>query len=261
VEQNTDLQHDALRAAGCWKVFTDHVTGTRERRPQLDQLIGQLRSGDTLLVWRLDRLGRSLRHLIGLVGELAEHGVGFRSLTENIDTTTAGGRLIFHVFGALAEFSARPHCGQHGGGARRRSCPRPVGRPQTQAEHPSGAAGQQLYDAGQKTVGEIAAIFKVPRTTLYGHLDKTSIGGRPRSRNPTPTCKSTLRPRPAAPGQETLTAPGHDVPRPTERQRIAMRASRCPTCGNEPTQTRHRWQQRQDLATIWLHLDGNTVRE
>jgi DNA invertase Pin-like site-specific DNA recombinase len=101
VEQNFDLQHDALRAAGCWKVFTDHVTGTRERRPQLDQLIGQLRSGDTLVVWRL---GRSLRHLIGLVGELAERGFGFRSLTESIDTTTAGGCLIFHVFGALAEF-------------------------------------------------------------------------------------------------------------------------------------------------------------
>ncbi len=105
LEQNADLQRDALATAGCWRVFTDHVSGYRDQRPQLDLLLGQLRSGDTLVVWRLDRLGRSLRHLIDLTTDFAERGVGFRSLTENIDTTTAGGRLIFHVFGALAVIS------------------------------------------------------------------------------------------------------------------------------------------------------------
>jgi DNA invertase Pin-like site-specific DNA recombinase len=85
-EQHADLQRDALTRGGCWKVFTDHVTGTREPRPELDRLLEQVRPGDTLVVWRLDRLGRSLRHLIDVATDLGERGVGFRSLTENIDT-------------------------------------------------------------------------------------------------------------------------------------------------------------------------------
>ena len=103
-EQNADLQHDALKAAGCVKVFTDQASGSLDRRPQLDRLLDQLRPGDTVVVWRLDRLGRSLRHLIQLIEDLAEKGVGFRSLSEGMDTTTAGGKLIFSIFGALAEF-------------------------------------------------------------------------------------------------------------------------------------------------------------
>jgi len=103
-EQNPDLQADELTAAGCWKVWTDHASGALDRRPQLNEVLEQLRPGDTLVVWRLDRLGRSLRHLIDVVTGLDERGVGFRSLQENIDTTTAGGRLVFHLFGALAQF-------------------------------------------------------------------------------------------------------------------------------------------------------------
>ena len=104
VDQNPALQLDALQTAGCDPVFSDHASGAREKRPDLDRCLGYLRAGDTLVVWRLDRLGRSLRHLVTLVADLGARGIGFRSLTENIDTTTAGGRLIFHVMAALAEF-------------------------------------------------------------------------------------------------------------------------------------------------------------
>jgi len=103
-EQNPDLQVDELTAVGCFRVWTDQASGVLDRRPQLEEVLGQLRPGDTLVVWRLDRLGRSLRHLIDTVTRLDERGVGFRSLRESIDTTTAGGRLVFHLFGALAQF-------------------------------------------------------------------------------------------------------------------------------------------------------------
>ena len=91
-DQDASLQLDALKAAGCIKVFTDKASGSLDRRPQLDRLLDQLRPGDTVVVWRLDRLGRSLKHLIQLIEDLAEKGVGFRSLTEGMDTTTAGGQ-------------------------------------------------------------------------------------------------------------------------------------------------------------------------
>src|ERR671926_1866836 len=103
-EQTLDLQLDALARAGCGKVFTETASGAKADRPVLAEALAYLREGDTLVVWRLDRLGRSLQHLIATVGALAERGVGFRSLTEQIDTTSSGGKLIFHVFGALAEF-------------------------------------------------------------------------------------------------------------------------------------------------------------
>lgn len=103
-DQNHDLQHDALTAAGCSRVFTDTASGALDKRPQLDSLPDYLRPGDVLVVWRLDRLGRSVHHLTETVNSLAERGVGFRSLTEGIDTTTPAGKLVFHIFAALAEF-------------------------------------------------------------------------------------------------------------------------------------------------------------
>lgn len=103
-EQNLDLQRHALKKAGCRQIFEDQVSGTVSRRPGLDRTLETLKHGDVLVVWKLDRLGRSLSHLIGLIQELGEKGVGFRSLSENIDTTTAGGRLMFHLMGSLAEF-------------------------------------------------------------------------------------------------------------------------------------------------------------
>jgi len=100
--QDPGLQHDALRAAGCWRTWTDTASGFRTDRPQLAEVMAALRPGDTLTVWRLDRLGRSLPHLIDTVRGLEERGVGFQSLQESIDTTTPGGRLVFHIFGSLA---------------------------------------------------------------------------------------------------------------------------------------------------------------
>lgn len=103
-EQNLDLQVDALKKADCEKIFTDTMSGAKWDRPGLDEAMEYMRNGDTLVVWRLDRLGRSLKNLIEIVTGLEEKGIGFRTLQESMDTTTSGGKLIFHVFGALAEF-------------------------------------------------------------------------------------------------------------------------------------------------------------
>jgi DNA invertase Pin-like site-specific DNA recombinase len=103
-DQQPQLQVDALERAGCYRVFTETASGARADRPTLAQLLDQLRPGDTLVVWKLDRLGRSLRHLVDIITSLADRGIGFRSLQEAIDTTTPGGKLVFHVFAALAEF-------------------------------------------------------------------------------------------------------------------------------------------------------------
>ena len=100
------LEHDALRAAGCRWLWTDTASGSRTDRPQLIEVMATLKEGDTLCVWRLDRLGRSLPHLIDTVRGLEDRGIGFRSLQEAIDTTTPGGWLVFHIFGSLAEFSS-----------------------------------------------------------------------------------------------------------------------------------------------------------
>jgi DNA invertase Pin-like site-specific DNA recombinase len=103
-DQHPRLQVDALERAGCYRVFTETASGARSDRPTLGQVLDQLRPGDTVVVWNLDRLGRSLRHLVDTVTGLAERGIGFCSLREAIDTTTPGGKLVFHVFAALAEF-------------------------------------------------------------------------------------------------------------------------------------------------------------
>lgn len=103
-DQNLELQRDALTKAGCERVFEDHASGAATDRPGWARARDALREGDTLVVWRLDRLGRSLKHLIDTVAELGDEGVAFRSLQENLDTGSTGGRLVFHIFGALAEF-------------------------------------------------------------------------------------------------------------------------------------------------------------
>src|SRR3954449_11123309 len=103
-DQTLDLQLDALKKAGCEKLYTDTASGAKAERQGLDEALEYAREGDILVVWRLDRLGRSLQHLIETITLLNNRKVGFRSLTENIDTTTSGGKLVFHIFGALAEF-------------------------------------------------------------------------------------------------------------------------------------------------------------
>jgi DNA invertase Pin-like site-specific DNA recombinase len=103
-DQTLNLQKDALQKAGCVKIYTDTISGSVADRKGLEEALGYMRAGDILVVWKLDRLGRSLKHLIETITALHERGIGFKSLTEQIDTTTSGGKLIFHVFGALAEF-------------------------------------------------------------------------------------------------------------------------------------------------------------
>jgi DNA invertase Pin-like site-specific DNA recombinase len=171
-EQVADLQHDALQAAGCVKVFTDKASGSLDRRPQLDRLLDQLRPGDTVVVWRLDRLGRSLKHLIQIVEDLAEAGVGFKSLTEGMDTTTSGGKLIFSIFGALAEFERslireRTMAGLASARARGRV----GGRPPVMTPDKVKVA-RQLYKAKELTVEEIAKTIGVSRKTVYRHLEQ-----------------------------------------------------------------------------------------
>lgn len=103
-DQSLELQLDALRVAGCEQVFSEKITGKSRERPELTTCLKMLRKEDVLVVWKLDRLARSLKDLVELINELESRQIGFRSLTEAIDTTTAGGRLVFHIFGALAEF-------------------------------------------------------------------------------------------------------------------------------------------------------------
>jgi DNA invertase Pin-like site-specific DNA recombinase len=176
-EQHLDLQVDALKAAGCYRVWTDKASGASADRPQLGQVLDQLRPGDTLVVWRLDRLGRSLRHLVDTVAGLAELGIGFRSLQESIDTTTAGGKLIFHVFAALAEFERdlvqeRTRAGLAAARARGRR----GGRPAVMTPDKIRAAGE-LYATRQYTVAAIAKTLGVSRASIYRHLPAAGGGG------------------------------------------------------------------------------------
>ena len=171
-DQDPSFQLDALKAAGCIKVFQDRASGSLDRRPQLDRLMDQLRPGDTIVVWRLDRLGRSLKHLIALIEDLAEKGVGFRSLNEAIDTTTAGGKLIFSIFGALAEFERSLIRERTVAGlAAARARGRVGGRPPVMTPEKVKVA-RQLYDAQDLTVEEIAKTIGVSRKTVYRHLTK-----------------------------------------------------------------------------------------
>jgi DNA invertase Pin-like site-specific DNA recombinase len=103
VDQNPDLQRDALSKAGCERIFDDRMSGAKQDRPGLDEALQFARPGDVITVWRLDRLGRSLKDLLTIVADLEERGVGLKSLTESIDTSSSGGRLIFSIFGAIGE--------------------------------------------------------------------------------------------------------------------------------------------------------------
>jgi DNA invertase Pin-like site-specific DNA recombinase len=180
-EQELGLQHDALTAAGCARIFSDTASGALDERPELARLLDHLREGDTLIVWRLDRLGRSLRHLIDTVSKLAEHGVGFRSLHESIDTTTPGGRLVFHVFAALAEFERelireRTNAGLAAARARGRK----GGRPSVMTPDKL-AMAREMYASGEHTVAAIAAVLGVSRASVYRHLapsDSGSVAGK-----------------------------------------------------------------------------------
>lgn len=168
--QAFDLQKDALKEVGCERVYTDVVSGAKAARPGLDEVLEYLRPGDTLVVWRLDRLGRSLSHLIEIVRKLDDGGVGFRALREQVDTTTAGGKLVFHVFGALAEFERelireRTAAGLKAARARGRVGGR---RKRLTSEQVRQAA--LLLENPNCDVPEICRTFGVHRATLYRNV-------------------------------------------------------------------------------------------
>ena len=168
-EQNLSLQRDELEKAGCQQIYTDTVSGTKALRPDLEQAFSHLRAGDTFVVWRLDRLGRSLRHLIDTVTELQEKDIGFKSLTENIDSTTSGGKLVFHIFGALAEFEReiireRTLAGLQAARARGRH-----GGPKRKFTDDKVQMAQTLYST-QMPVNEICQALGISRATFYRYV-------------------------------------------------------------------------------------------
>jgi DNA invertase Pin-like site-specific DNA recombinase len=172
-EQTLALQQDALTKADCSRMFTDTASGAKADRPGLDEALDFARAGDTLVVWKLDRLGRSLPHLLETVARLQERGVGFKSLTEQIDTTTSGGKLIFHVFAALAEFERdvireRTQAGLAAARARGRKGGRPPAAGLSNAKKV--ALAQRLYDDTTNSIDDICRTLRVSRSTLYRYI-------------------------------------------------------------------------------------------
>ena len=181
-EQNLDLQRDALLKAGvaAKAIYTDKVTGIKSERPGLQAALSHLRDGDTFIVWRLDRLGRSLKHLIETVTILKEQGVAFKSLTENIDTSTTTGNLVFQIFGALAEFernliTERTIAGLEAARARGRK----GGRPRRNPASGKVAMAKKLYRDRTLSIPEISKTLNISKATLYRWLD---IGGGNRAK-------------------------------------------------------------------------------
>jgi DNA invertase Pin-like site-specific DNA recombinase len=169
-DQTLDLQKDALEKIGCTKIFTDIISGAKVERKGLEEALHYVREGDTLVVWRLDRLGRSLKHLIEVVSDLEKRGIGFKSLTESIDTTTSGGKLVFHLFGALAEFERnlireRTNAGLLAARARGRK----GGRPKSLTEKKV-AMAHELYKNKNNSISEICKSLNISRATLYRYL-------------------------------------------------------------------------------------------
>lgn len=169
-EQNLDLQTDALTKAGCEKIFTDKASGAKADRTGLQEALAFLRKGDTLCVWKLDRLGRSLKHLIETVLTMQGAGKGFKSLQEHIDTTTSGGKLIFHIFASLAEFERdiireRTKAGLVAARARGR-----VGGRPSVLDAKKLKMARSLHSDGKTPVGEICQTLKISRATFYRHL-------------------------------------------------------------------------------------------
>src|SRR5438874_3422845 len=169
-EQTLDLQKDALEKIGCTKIFSDVVSGAKTERKGLEEALDYVREGDTLVVWRLDRLGRSLKHLIETITRLNNRKIGFKSLQENIDTMTSGGKLIFHIFGALAEFERnlireRTNAGLLAARARGRKGGRPKALNEKRA-----AMAKELYSNKQNAIADICKTLGISRATLYRYI-------------------------------------------------------------------------------------------
>lgn len=171
-EQNLDLQLDALREHGCKRFFTDTVSGAKAKRPGLDEMLKDARPKDVIVIWKLDRLGRSLKHLVDLVAELKERDIGLRSLNDPIDTTTAQGRLVFNIFASLAEFEReiireRTNAGLAAARARGRKGGR---KPGLSEEAKKKARIAESYYKEEMPVDEIAKSLNISKATLYKYL-------------------------------------------------------------------------------------------
>lgn len=169
-DQHLRMQEDALKSAGCEEIFTDVASGAKSQRPGLDKALEYVREGDTLVVWKLDRLGRSIQHLIQLMSSLNDRKIGFKCLQESIDTSTSGGKLIFHMFSALAEFERdliqeRTQAGLKAARARGKMGGRPALLDNRQINRMV-----ELYDEGKSTVAEICKIFSISRPSFYNYL-------------------------------------------------------------------------------------------
>lgn len=169
-DQTLNLQKDALEKAGCDRIFTDTASGAKAERNGLEEAKSYAREGDTLVVWRLDRLGRSLKDLIATIAALSNRNIGFKSLTENIDTTTSGGKLVFHIFGALAEFERdiireRTQAGLTAARARGRLGGRPKALSGKAVAHL-----RELYNNKNNSIDGICRTLNISRATLYRYL-------------------------------------------------------------------------------------------
>ena len=169
LEQNLNLQRDALVTCGCEEIITDEIGGSKTERPGLNIVLEKMRSGDELVVWRLDRLGRSLKHLIELVNQFNKKGILFKSLTENIETQTNNGRLVFNIFASLAEFERnlireRTLAGLSSARSRGRVGGRPI------ANQSKVDAAIQLYRKKELTVNQICKVVGISRGTLYKYI-------------------------------------------------------------------------------------------
>jgi DNA invertase Pin-like site-specific DNA recombinase len=177
-DQNLNLQVDALKRAGCERIYQDVASGSKTERPALDEMLGQLRRGDVLVIWKLDRMGRSLAHLVELVGDLVTRKVGLVSLNDPIDTTSAQGRFVFNLFASLAEFERelireRTQAGLSAARARGRVGGRPKGlSSQAQA---TAMAAETLYREKRLSVSAIAGKLHISKSTLYGYLRHRSV--------------------------------------------------------------------------------------
>jgi DNA invertase Pin-like site-specific DNA recombinase len=169
-DQNLDLQTQALKDAGCDKIFEEVASGAKDDRPKLKEAIDYMREGDVLVLWKLDRLSRSLKHLIETVNDLEKRGIGFRCLTQQLDTTTPSGKLIFHVFGAISEFERSLIRERTSAGLKvARARGRLGGRPKVLDQEKITIA-QSLYDDGKTTVDKICSTLGISRATFYRNV-------------------------------------------------------------------------------------------
>jgi len=247
-EQNPDHQTDALLRAGVARddIHVDHASGAKASRPKLDLVLRILRDGDVLVVTRFNRLGRSVLHLVTLGAQLRERGVGLQVVEQGIDTATAEGRAMFGMLSVLAELQrelivANTRDGLAAARARGRRGGRPPRLTPDQV-----ALAQRLYDAGEHTVAQIAGLLGVPRSTIYGHLDKATVGARPHAQKTVAAAPPSAEPA----FSKARATDGHTLTHASPRTSRA-----CPGCGHEPRTREEATTQRSDLAVSWLCTD------